>query len=155
MKKIITILIGLLLPICVFSNRDVLNIHLKDGSVKTFEVENIEKMTFTEESEKTEDNLIGTWKSSGGMMEAMGLTQYLRFSVDGRYDEIDLDEGVYDDHLYGQYKVDGSTMTVSGGNTIGISAEIVKLSSEGLTLKTLGITQDYIKVDDSEMDQYL
>lgn len=109
----------------------------------------------SDDDEPSTSDLVGTWKSDGGVMEQMGLTQYIRFSSNGRYDEVNLDEGVFDDHLYGDYEVTGTVLSITGGNLYGISSTIVNVTSKTLTIKTAGISQDYVKVADSEMDKYL
>lgn len=109
----------------------------------------------SDDDEPSASNIVGTWKSNGGAMEQAGLTQYIRFSKDGKYDEVTLDDGVFDDHLYGDYEVTGSILSITGGNLYGISSDIVKVTDKTLTIRTAGISQDYVKVSDSEMDKYL
>lgn len=106
-------------------------------------------------------DIVGTWKwDSFGMdeTEAFFGEQYVQFSSNGQYTEVNLDgfgsEGEVD-ILRGQWRQSGNTITVSGNGIPTTTTEITELTDSDLTLVTLGISMSYRRVDDSEIEKYL
>ena len=105
-------------------------------------------------------DLVGTWKVSDGW-DALDMTQYIQFKSDGTCINVvimgDMWSGINDylgeDDIeieYGKWSRSGDTLTING-----YDSTIVKLTSSKLEVRQLGITMSYVKVPDSEIEQYL
>ena len=127
--------------------------------LKLFMVALFATLTFTltscgdDDEPSSAGNIVGTWKSIGGMNEEFDITQYIQFNTNGSYIEVNIDEdGV--ETLHGKWKQNGEKVTVSGSDVISMTATIVKITSSELVLNTLW-EQKYKKVSDSEIEKYL
>lgn len=113
-----------------------------------------------------EGSIVGTWKCTS-LKEAEDLfgQQYVQFREDGTYIEVDItDDYVVDGEvlwegeveiLRGRWTQDGTSIHVSGPDIVSIDTQITNLTDTRLTLTTVGIPLSYVRVDDSEIEQYL
>lgn len=103
------------------------------------------------------NDLVGTWKwdsFGGNEMEDFFGNQYLQFSANGQFVEVD----IYNDEVdvtRGEWRRSGNTITISAKGSITTTTEIFGLTSTDLILVTLGIPMSYKRVDDSDIEQYL
>lgn len=125
-----------------------------------------------DDNEITSNNIVGTWKSThwladdeinDGSFFGTG-EQYLQFKADGSFIEVDIE----DDYIVGgEVAFEGSVTILRGswsqsddklhisGDLTPATFEIVKLTEDELTVTYMGFTMPYVRVSDSEINQYL
>ena len=105
-------------------------------------------------------DIVGTWKNVSEIASAMGTTQYIRFESDGNYYEVNIMPDGYP--WYGEVEVskgnwrkNGNSLTISGEDFIKTTSSIKTLTNKKLVIETIGLSQEYKKVDNSVIDKYL
>ena len=112
----------------------------------------------SKDDEPDNSNIVGTWQNVDGLASAMGIQQYVQFAENGTYYEVNVypaSTGGEVDVLKGQWHKDGNSLKITGTDLINSSATIKTLSGNKLILEILGISQEFKRVSDSVIDQYL
>lgn len=119
----------------------------------------------SDEDENGEDissgDIVGTWKWDSFNIEETELfgEQYIQFSSDGQYIEVDIYADWVEEEIEvtrGVWKQSENKITVSGGDDIVTTTmKIDRLTETDLTLVVLGISMSYTRVPDAEIEKYL
>lgn len=106
-----------------------------------------------DEPNGSDGNIIGTWQNVGELATSMEVIQYLQFKEGGVFIGVE----VYPEYWDVEADVEELTWSLSG-NTLkidGAPSTIKSLSKTKLVLETMGISQEYKKVSDSIIDDYI
>lgn len=126
-----------------------------------------------DEGEITTNNIVGTWKSTHWLMDEdindgsfFGTgEQYVQFNADGSCIEVD----IYDDYdigfgepiegsidiIRGSWFLSDDKLRIEGDGLTPATFDVLKLTDDELTISYMGITMPYVRVSDSEINQYL